>query len=63
VAVNDEAARKARAAELRKVIARKRALLSGEPRADDLAGTDSPENPHEFIERQMREREREEEQE
>lgn len=63
MAVDDEAARKARAAELRKVIARKRASLSGEPRADSPAGTDSPENPHEFIERQMREREREDERE
>jgi hypothetical protein len=57
MAGNDEAARKARADELRREIARRR----GETAGQKPAPTPPPSSPHEFVERRMRELEREKE--
>jgi hypothetical protein len=61
MAGKDEAARKARAEELRREIARWR----GEPAGTKPAPTETepPASPHEFVERRMRELEQEEKQE
>ena len=60
MAGKDEAAQRARAEELRREIARLRDATGGARQAP--AETEPPANPHEFVERRMRELEREEEQ-